>query len=210
MPKLVYVEASPRKERSHSIRVAQAFLETYRETHPGDEVETLDLWAMGLPEFDGAVVDAKYRIMHGEEHTPDEAAAWGAVVDLFERFASGDRYLFSLPMWNFGIPYKLKQFIDLITQPGLSFTVVPGKGYQGLVADRPAAVIYARGGAYGGAESSTEGGDFQRPYFDMFLRFIGFSDIREVFIEPTQSRPEEAEQARAQAIERAREIAASL
>lgn len=210
MPKLVYVEASPRKERSHSIHVAQAFLETYRKTHPGDEVETLDLWAMGLPEFDGAVVDAKYRIMHGEEHTPDEAAAWGAVVDLFERFASGDRYLFSLPMWNFGIPYKLKQFIDLITQPGLSFTVVPGKGYQGLVADRPAAVIYARGGAYGGAESSTEGGDFQRPYFDMFLRFIGFSDIREVFIEPTQSRPEQAEQARAQAIERAREIAASL
>ncbi len=48
MPKLVYVEASPRKERSHSIRVAQAFLETYRETHPDDEVETLDLWNLRL------------------------------------------------------------------------------------------------------------------------------------------------------------------
>lgn len=209
MPRLIYVEASPRKERSHSIHVARAFLERYRETHPDAEVDTLDLWALALPEFDGAVVDAKYRIMRGQEHTPEEAAAWADVVALFERFAAGDRYLFSLPMWNFSIPYRLKHFIDVITQPGLAFTVEPGKGYVGLVSGRPAAVIYSRGGAYG-PDSGPEQGDFQKPYFDSLLRFIGFSEIHNIQVEPTQSKPEAVEKARAAAEQQARELAAKL
>lgn len=40
MAKLLYVEASPRKERSASIAVAKAFVEEYRKTHPGDEIGT--------------------------------------------------------------------------------------------------------------------------------------------------------------------------
>ena len=209
MPRLIYVEASPRKERSHSIRVARAFLEAYRGAHPEDEIDTIDLWAEPLPEFDGPAIDAKYRIMGGQEHTPEEAAAWRAVVALFERFAAGDRYLFSVPMWNFGIPYRLKHFIDVITQPGLAFTVEPGKGYVGLVSDRPATVVYSRGGAYG-PDSGADQGDFQKSYFDSLLRFIGFSDIENIVIEATQAKPEAVEKARAAAEKQARRVAANL
>ena len=35
-------------------------------------------------------------------------------------------------MWNFGIPYKLKQWIDVITQPGLAFRFDPAQGYLPL------------------------------------------------------------------------------
>ena len=65
MSQLLHVEASPRKERSSSLCVARAFLDAYRETHPSDRVETLDLWAIELPEFDGDTIDAKYRIRGG-------------------------------------------------------------------------------------------------------------------------------------------------
>jgi LacI family transcriptional regulator len=34
------------------------------------------------------------------------------------RFLAADRLLFSVPMWNAGIPYVLKQFIDVVSQPG--------------------------------------------------------------------------------------------
>ena len=34
MARLLYLEASPRKERSASIAVAKAFVEEYRKTHP--------------------------------------------------------------------------------------------------------------------------------------------------------------------------------
>jgi len=207
MARLIYVEASPRKARSRSIEVARAFLAAYGETHPNDEIDTLDLWELGLPEFDGATIDAKYRIMSGQEHTAEEAAAWGAVTSVFERFAAGDKYLFSVPMWNFGIPYKLKQFIDVITQPGLAFTVEPGVGYKGLVAERPAVVIYSRGGAYG-PDSGAEQGDFQKSYFEALLHFIGFDQIQNIVVEPTQAGPERAKAGVDSALDQARKAAA--
>ena len=37
MARLLYIESSPRKERSKSIAVAKAFLEKYKAEHPGDE-----------------------------------------------------------------------------------------------------------------------------------------------------------------------------
>ena len=206
MARLLHIEASPRKQRSSSIQVAEAFLLAYREAHPRDQVETLDLWSVELPAFDGETIAAKYRIMHGEEHTASEAEAWSAVVTLFERFASADKYLFSVPMWNFGIPYRLKHFVDVVAQPGLAFAVEPGKGYVGLVTGRPAAVLYARGGRYGD-EAGAAQRDFQKSYFDMILRFMGFTSIESVLIEPTQARPDQADAARATATARAEELA---
>jgi FMN-dependent NADH-azoreductase len=44
-------------------------------------------------------------------------------------------------MWNFGVPYVLKHYIDVITQPGLTFSFNPATGFSGLVTGRPATVI---------------------------------------------------------------------
>jgi FMN-dependent NADH-azoreductase len=191
MAKLLYVEASPRKERSHSIAVAREFLRVYRDVNRDDEVETLDLWSTELPSFDGRTLAAKYRILHGQDATPDEAEAWKAVVEVFEHFAAADKYLFSLPMWNFGIPYRLKHYIDVLTQPGLAFTVSPETGYVGQVTGKPAAVIYARGGAYSGSSPAAPM-DHQRPYMETWLAFIGFSDVQSIVVEKTLGGPEAA------------------
>ena len=75
MARLLYLEASPRKERSASTGVAKAFVEEYRKTHPGDVIDTLDLWGTTLPEFDGEVIDAKYAILHGQPHASGKKAA---------------------------------------------------------------------------------------------------------------------------------------
>lgn len=107
-----------------------------------------DLWERELPEFDGYTIDAKYQVLHGQDFDADQQRAWQAVVDVCDEFKSADKYLFSLPMWNFGIPYKLKHYIDVIAQPGQTFSFDPATGYSGLVAGKPAAVVYARGGAY--------------------------------------------------------------
>ncbi len=204
MAKLIYIESSPRKERSISIEVSKFFLDTYAGLHPDDEIETIDLWSVSLPEFDGFTINAKYKIFHGQNHSTEEATAWQTVTDIFNRFNSADKYLFSLPMWNFGIPYKLKHYIDIITQPGLAFNFDPATGYSGLVTDKPAAVIYARGGEY-----KSDGGamDYQKPYFEMLLGFIGFIDIHPIVVEPTLSTPEDTEKIMESAFAQARKIA---
>lgn len=205
MTKLLYIQSSPRKDRSISSMVAKAFLDAYGKKDPKQDVETVDLWSVSLPEFDGDIVNAKYRILHGQEASMVEQNAWKAVVDVFARFNCADKYLFSLPMWNFGIPYKLKHFIDLIVQPGLAFSFDQETGYTGLVTGKPAVVIYSRGGSYLGDAGNTF--DFQKPYFETFLNFIGITDIRSIVVEPTLDRPENVENALATARALAEEFA---
>jgi len=190
MSKLLHIEASPRGDRSASITVARQFIDLYRKAHPGDTVETLNLWKAGLPEFDGATIDAKYAVLHGQDHTSEQARAWASVVRVAEQFKAADKYVFSLPMWNFGIPYKLKHWIDVIVQPGLTFSFSPEAGYKGLVTGKAAVAIYARGGAYGPG-TGMEAYDAQSAYLKQVLGFIGIADVKEIFVEPTLAGPKE-------------------
>lgn len=184
MAKLLYIQSSPRGDRSASIEVAKQFLETYQTSNEGDTVEVLDLWQAALPEFDGETIDAKYAVLHGASHTPGQEAAWNEVVKIADHFKSADKVVLSLPMWNFSIPYKLKHYFDILAQPGLTFSFTPEEGYKGLVSGKPLVVIYARGGAYAPG-TGAEGYDQQSTYIKQFFGFIGFTEIREIFVEPT-------------------------
>jgi FMN-dependent NADH-azoreductase len=209
MARLLYIEASPRKQRSASIQIAKTFVQEYERTHSGDSVEILDLWSIKLPEFDGHVIDSKYVILHGLEHTAEQKEAWSGVEKFISQFTGADKYLFSLPMWNFGIPYKLKHYIDVIVQPGYTFSFSPEEGYKGLMVGRPVAAVYARGGAYGSG-TGAEAFDLQKAYLEHILGFIGFSDFQTILVEPTLASPEDKEKSIEAAREQAVSIAASF
>jgi len=208
MARLLYLESSPRKDRSKSIKVARAFLTSYRAANPEDEIVTIDLWKKELPEFNDYTIDAKYQVLHGQNFDTDQQEAWQIVVDVCDEFKSADKYLISLPMWNFGIPYRLKHYIDVITQPGQTFQFSPDKGYTGLVTGKPVAVVYARGGAY-----NSEGAlamDLQKRYMELLLGFIGFAEIHSILVEPTMAAPAEVEQTENAAMEQAKALGASF
>lgn len=205
MAKLLYIEVSPRKDRSASIDVAQSYISKFLATNTENCVETLDLWNLALPEFDGDILNAKYRVLHGENPTDQEIAAWETIKTITDQFKSADSYLFSTPMWNFSIPYKLKHYIDIISQPGLTWTFSPESGYQGLVTGKTATLILARGGEYSSSDEA-KAMDFQRSYLEMILGFMGFKDIQTVLVEPTLGDPE----SKAEAIQKGREQAENL
>lgn len=204
MSTLLYVQASPRLERSHSRAVADAFVAEYGRLHPGDRVETLDLFRADLPPFDGLAVQAKYTILHGQKHTAEELAAWRAVEAVIAPFKAADKYAFAVPMWNFGIPYRLKQYLDLLIQPGYTFSFSPASGYTGLVTGKRAFVAYASGGEYA-AGSGAESYDLQSRYFQLALGFMGITDVRTVTVAPTLG--PEAAALRARAVAQARQMA---
>ena len=209
MSKVLYIQASPRGERSKSIAVADAFVKAHGRANPADEVETLNLFETQLVPFDGAVLNAKYAILHGQAHSAEELAAWRAVEAVIEQFTSADKYVFAVPMWNFLIPYPLKHYLDLLVQPTYTFNYSPETGYDGLITGKPAAVIYSRGGAYG----TPEVGDFdlQTRYMQTILGFMGFADIRPIIVEPTlMGGPDVAAEALATASAQAQEEAAKF
>jgi len=209
MARLLFIEGSPRGERSKSSVVAQRFLETYKAANPEDQIETLDLWSVSLPTFDGDMLDAKYAVMHGQEHTTEQAAAWKTVADMAASFAAADKYLISVPMWNFSLPYKVKHFFDIIIQPGLTFSFSPESGYQGLVTGKKAAIVYARGGAYGPG-SGAEAYDLQTKMLGGLLGFIGITDQHNILVEPTLAAPDAVEQTVDKATEEAHKLAQSF
>jgi FMN-dependent NADH-azoreductase len=202
MPKLLYIEASPRKSLSKSIEVAQVFLSELQKAHPSLQTDKLDLWATDLPPFNGHTLESKYAILYGQAFTPEQAAAWRAVQAVADRFKAADWYLFSLPMWNFGLPYVLKHYIDVLVQPGLTFSFSPQEGYKGLVTGKKAAVVYARGGAYGEG-TGAEGYDLQSKALSGILGFIGVTDQTSIFVEPTIGAPADVEAMVAKAKENA-------
>ena len=182
--KLLFVKGSPRGEKSISARVAEAFITAYRAKNPQAEIDEIDLWRENLPEFDGDKAAAKMSFFG--EGTLDGArkTAWDQIVSITQRFTSADDYLFTVPMWNGGIPYRLKLYIDIMTQPGLMFGFDPVKGYSGLLQGKRATAIYTSG-VYAPGVPPAFGTDFHSTYFNDWLRFIGISDTTTVRYQPT-------------------------
>ncbi|MBI4692551.1 MAG: NAD(P)H-dependent oxidoreductase [Gammaproteobacteria bacterium] len=201
MATLLYVESSPRKRRSASIEVAQAFLAAYRRLHPGDTIDTLDVWTTPMPEFDGSTLDAKYAGLTGVERTPEQAAAWARLGALAGRFRAADKLLFSIPMWNFAIPYKLKHLIDVVSQKDLLFTF-DERGLNGLLGGKKALAILARG-----VEPAPDW-DHQRGYMDLWFKMVGVTDVANIFVEKTLYGPDVDGASRAAAKAEAEALAA--
>ena len=102
MKRILYIESSPRKTRSHSIDVVREFIREYEKFNPEDKIEVFDLWSNHLPAFSGEILDIKYRIMHGEMVNEKEESGWNAVKAISNSFKEADKYVFSIPMPNRG------------------------------------------------------------------------------------------------------------
>ena len=137
-----------------------------------------------MPPFDGAALSAKYARLAGRAHDDEEAAAWAVIRALIERLDRAEHVLISTPMWNLSIPYPLKHWIDLITQPGLSFSFDPATGYAPLLRRRPTLAILASAGDYASGESRGRP-DLATPYLRAALGFIGLTDLAVVAVGPT-------------------------
>jgi FMN-dependent NADH-azoreductase len=206
--RILHIAASPRDE-SYSRRLAEAFLDACRQARPEDRIETLDLFEADIPPFHAPEAAGKYSVMAGQTPQGEAGAAWKRVIETIEHFKRFDKFVVSSPMWNFGVPYRLKQYIDVIVQPSLTFAA-SAKGFSGLVTGRPMMLLMARGGVYRSG-NPLESLDFQESYLRTIFGFIGFTDIRSVTIQGTlKNKPEQVEADLREAIGAARKIASDF
>ena len=205
---LLHVIGSPRTGRSASRQVANTFIEVWKEKRLDGTVDELNVWEIDLPVFDGPVLEAKYAGIEGRALTPAQVDAWRTVDTLAERFRQANVIVFSVPMWNFGIPYRLKHLIDVISQKDVLFTF-DERGLNGLLGGRTVVTIAARGVQLG-ADFPPDQFDFQSAYLTMWSRMVGITDVRVINVEKTLAGPEQDHASRIEASEKARELARSL
>ena len=92
-----------------------------------------------------------------------------------------------------GLPYKLKQLIDLVAQRNYLFAY-DGKQYGPLLHVEKAIVVYTRGSRFRGSRF-LEGTpippsrfDHQATYLDFWLHLVGVRDLRSVIVDNAWNR----------------------
>jgi FMN-dependent NADH-azoreductase len=96
--------------------------------------------------------------------------------DLVAELQHADHYVIATPMYNFGIPARLKAYVDHVVRSGLTFTMNADGSYQGLLSGKKATVIIASAGEYG-PDAPAAGMDTLTPYLREILGFVGVTDI---------------------------------
>jgi FMN-dependent NADH-azoreductase len=181
---ILNIVTSPRKEKSVSTALANAFLSEYGECVRDVAVDRLDIWQERLPEFDAEAINAKYKGVSGESMTPMETATWERIKELVARFQRADRIVLGVPMWNFSVPYRLKQLIDLTCQRNMLFTF-DGESYGPSLSIDRAFVAYVRGQSdeAGFKTVARPGFEYLSGYIEFWLRFIGVRDVVSLTVE---------------------------
>jgi FMN-dependent NADH-azoreductase len=179
MKRLLHIIATPREDDSRTLQVSESFLEAFKKK-PDWIIDELNLFKEALPDLSMKSVSGKYVLLGGGELFGSLKMTWGEILQHIERFKTADFFLVSTPMWNFSIPYILKQYIDLIVQPKYLFHYKEDGTVEGQIKDKKMVVIASRGGDYSGDK---KGYDHQEPYLRTIFGFVGITDIDFIKIE---------------------------
>jgi FMN-dependent NADH-azoreductase len=174
--KLLHLVSTPRGLTSNTARVSNVLLETLLEKYDDLTVKTLDLFKTDLPSVAGSNIESKYMLMTGQQLEESAQSSWQQLEKSIEQFLDADVYLLTVPMWNFGIPYALKYYIDAIVQPGYLFRYNEEGRPEGLVKGKKMICVTSRGGDY--SEGPLQAFDFVESYLRTIFGFVGITDMR--------------------------------
>jgi FMN-dependent NADH-azoreductase len=208
MSKVLYITANPKaEEQSFSLSVGKAFLDAYTKENPNDEIQHLDLYNLDIPYIDTDVFNGWGKLQQGkafDELSEDEKAKVSAINELTDQFISADKYVFVTPLWNFSVPPLMKAYIDAICIAGKTFKYTE-QGPVGLLTNKKAVHIQARGGVY--SEGPAKDMEFGDRYLRSVLGFLGVPSIESIIVEGMAQMPDQADEIKANAIQRAQSVA---
>jgi FMN-dependent NADH-azoreductase len=208
MAKLLYITAHPNDEtQSFSMAAGKAFIETYKEVNPNDEIVHIDLYKESIPHLDTDVFSGWGKLQSGkgfEELSAEEKAKVGRLNELSEQFISGDKYVFVTPLWNFSFPPVMKAYIDSIAVAGKTFKYTE-QGPVGLLTDKKALHIQARGGVY--SEGPAADVEMGHRFLNVIMNFFGVPSFEGLFIEGHGAMPDKAQEIKENGIARAKDLA---
>ena len=129
---------------------------------------------------------AKMKILQGAG-TPADETLFNPISRVANYINTVDIVLITCPMWNYSVPYPLKQFIDTVVQPGINFCDEDQTSIKHLQG-RHLVIVSSAGASY---NVTSHVQDFLNPYLSQVFRLMGFDRQEIIFIEGTSSRARE-------------------
>jgi FMN-dependent NADH-azoreductase len=199
---ILQIHSSARADGSHSSRLAHSIVERLKASLPEDDTARVTLRDLGRtphPELNEAALQALFT--PPEQRTPDQAARVALDDALIAELQAADVVVLGVPMYNFGVPAPLKNWIDAISRAKVTFQYT-ANGPEGLLKGKKVYIALTRGGLYRNTPADT-----QVPYLKAVLSFLGMSDIQFVYAEGLAMGPEAEQQAIASAQSQIDELA---
>lgn len=179
---ILQVNSSARAKGSHSTRLAGDVTRALQAAHPGARLTVRDLAREPHPALDEAALGALFT--PAEARTPAQAARVALDDALIAEVQAADVLVIGVPMYNFGVPSQLKNWIDAISRAGVTFRYTD-KGPVGLLQGKKVYFALTRGGVYRNTPK-----DSQVPYLRTIFGFLGMTDLQFVYAEGLAMGPE--------------------
>ncbi len=172
---ILQINSSARREASHSTRLANRIVERLRDADPEATLTVRDFNSTPHPVLDETALGALFT--PAAERTPEQAARVALDDALIAEIQAADVVVLGVPMYNFGVPAPLKNWIDAISRVGVTFRYTE-KGPEGLLGGKKVYVALTRGGKYRNTAADT-----QVPYLKTVFTFLGLGDVQFVYAE---------------------------
>ncbi|PAK37128.1 FMN-dependent NADH-azoreductase [Peribacillus simplex] len=205
MKTVLFVKANNRPaNQAVSVKLYEAFLASYKESHPNDTVVELDLYKEELPYVGVDMINGTFKASRGLDLTVEEAKAVTVADKYLEQFLAADKVVFGFPLWNLTIPSVLHTYIDYLNRAGKTFKYTP-EGPVGLIGDKKIVLLNASGGVY--SEGPKAEVEMAVKYVASMMSFFGVKNIEKVVIEGHNQFPDKAEEIIASGLEKAVKVA---
>jgi FMN-dependent NADH-azoreductase len=172
---ILQINSSARREASHSTRLATRIVARLRDADPDATLTVRDLNLAPHPMLDEQALGALFT--PASQRTPEQAARVALDDALIAEIQAADVVVLGVPMYNFGVPAPLKNWIDAISRAGVTFRYTE-KGPEGLLKGKKVYVALTRGGNYRNTPADT-----QVPYLTTLFTFLGLVDVHFVYAE---------------------------
>jgi FMN-dependent NADH-azoreductase len=172
---ILQINSSARRESSHSTGLAARLVARLRAAAPDAMLTVRDLNATPHPMLDEAALGALFT--PADQRTAEQDARVALDDALIAEIQAADIVVLGVPMYNFGVPAPLKNWIDAISRAGVTFRYTE-QGPEGLLRGKKVYVALTRGGRYRNTP-----GDTQVPYLRTVFTFLGLTDVHFVYAE---------------------------
>lgn len=174
MEKLLVINAHPivESESSVSLLVLRRFVERYRKLNPEAPIEQIDLYREPIPCIDRTFLSVQEKKKRDEPLTEEEQRLASRMSDILRQFKDAKKYVIAMPLHNFNVPSRLKDYIDniLIAKETFAYT---DKGSVGLLHDgRNVLVIQASDGIYTNEDWYSEV-EYSHKFLKSMFNFMG-------------------------------------
>lgn len=208
MSTVLFVKANDRPiEQAVSVKLYQAFLDSYKKSHPEDTIVELDLFKETLPYLNADMINGSFKAARGYDLTPEEQAAVNVKNKYIEQFLAADKVVFGFPLWNFTIPAVLHTYIDYLAEAGKTFNYT-AEGPAGLIGDKKVALLNARGGIY--SEGPAAAAEMSFNYVRNVMSFFGVTNFENIIVEGHNQLQDKAEAIVSEGVAKAEKAAVSF